>query len=344
MTSRSTPLRCNFRGPARRRRRSLRQTRPTPGPACVGRPKPVRISGVGSKTNSGTPSSLESLWSAITLGRKSATAAAMITTSAPGHACARAASMSAALSTSMRVTGSLYFGRQGQRRRGDQGHRRPPAGRRLGERMPLLARGAVGQVAHRIKGLTGTPGAHHHVQPGQVSVRAAAPPHRPAAPSPTSARARAAISPVRPADPRPESPPARRPTAGGTTADAPPLQGGEILPDGRVLPHFGVHGGAHQHRGPGGQQRGGQEVVGRARRRSAPRGGPSPAPPRSGLRSGPSRVCGIGVSSSHREVCAGSEASAEKVTAPTKRVASLVRTGITWAPASTRSRHTSTAL
>jgi hypothetical protein len=36
----------------------------------------------------------------------------------------------------------------------------------------------------------------------------------------------------------------------------------------------------------------------------------------------PSRVCGIGELSSHSDVCTGSEASAENVTAPTKRVAS----------------------
>ena len=46
----------------------------------------------------------------------------------------------------------------------------------------------------------------------------------------------------------------------------------------------------------------------------------------------------------HNESCAGSEANAEKVTAPTKRVASWVRTGVTCTPASTRRRQTSTAL
>ena len=42
--------------------------------------------------------------------------------------------------------------------------------------------------------------------------------------------------------------------------------------------------------------------------------------------------------------CTGSEARAEKVTAPTKRVASSVSTGVTWTPASTSRRQTSTAL
>ena len=44
------------------------------------------------------------------------------------------------------------------------------------------------------------------------------------------------------------------------------------------------------------------------------------------------------------ETLRGSEASAENVTAPTKRVASSVSTGSTWTPASTSRRQTSTAL
>ncbi len=58
----------------------------------------------------------------------------------------------------------------------------------------------------------------------------------------------------------------------------------------------------------------------------------------------PSRVCGMGDDSSHSDLWAGSDASAENVTAPTKRVASSVSTGVTWMPASTRRRQTSTAL
>ena len=57
---------------------------------------------------------------------------------------------------------------------------------------------------------------------------------------------------------------------------------------------------------------------------------------------------GTGPSSSpddvHSDVRTGSDASADRVTAPTKRSASAVITGTTWAPASTSRRHTSTAL
>ena len=58
----------------------------------------------------------------------------------------------------------------------------------------------------------------------------------------------------------------------------------------------------------------------------------------------PRVVCGMGSASSNSDVRARSEASAENVTSPTKRVAPSVSTGDTKAPASTRRRHTSTAL
>ena len=58
----------------------------------------------------------------------------------------------------------------------------------------------------------------------------------------------------------------------------------------------------------------------------------------------PSFVCGIASGASNNDVRAGSEASAEKVTSPTKRSASAVRTGATCADASTSRRQTSTAL
>ena len=58
----------------------------------------------------------------------------------------------------------------------------------------------------------------------------------------------------------------------------------------------------------------------------------------------PSRVCGMGSGSSQSELRTGSDARADRVTGPTKRVAPRVITGLTNAPASTRRRHTSTAL
>ena len=102
--------------------------------------------------------------------------------------------------------------------------------------------------------------------------------------------------------------------------------------------------GRDHDRRPGGEQGGGEQVVGDAggvRRRGAGRW-PGTTTTRSA--DWPSRVCGIGSASSNSDVRTGSEASAENVVAPTKRSAPSVRTGTTWAPASTRRRQTSIAL
>ena len=58
----------------------------------------------------------------------------------------------------------------------------------------------------------------------------------------------------------------------------------------------------------------------------------------------PSLVWGIGLASSHSDVCTGSEHSALSVVLPMKRSASGVMMGATCAPASTSCRHNSTAL
>ena len=111
-----------------------------------------------------------------------------------------------------------------------------------------------------------------------------------------------------------------------------------------VLPHLGVHGRAHQHRGPGGEQDVGEQVVADARRRRGPstRAVAGATSTRSAV--WPRWVCGIGWGSSHSDVHARSEPRASKVVRPTKWSAPSVRTGTTWAPASTRRRHSSTAL
>ena len=45
------------------------------------------------------------------------------------------------------------------------------------------------------------------------------------------------------------------PTSGSTTCTPRGPQHGEVVLHRRVLPHLGVHGRAHDHRGPGGEQR-----------------------------------------------------------------------------------------
>ena len=58
------------------------------------------------------------------------------------------------------------------------------------------------------------------------------------------------------------SAPVSRPDAGLEDLDAALAQGGDVGPGGRVLPHLGVHRRGEQHRAAGGEQRGGQQVVG----------------------------------------------------------------------------------
>ena len=122
-------------------------------------------------------------------------------------------------------------------------------------------------------------------------------------------------------------------------------QRGEVLLHRRVLPHLGVHRRAHEHRRARREQRRGEQVVGDARPRTCRCSfGGRRARRRSRSALWPSRVCGIGSGPSNSDVRAGSDASAENVSAPTKRCASSVSTGATCTPASTSRRQTSTAL
>jgi hypothetical protein len=85
-----------------------------------------------------------------------------------------------------------------------------------------------------------------------------------------------------------------------------------------------VHRRREEHRGACREQRRGEEVVADLPITLAVAGATTIRSVRC-----PSRVCGIGSLSSKSDVCAGSDASAENVTGPTKRVASSVRTGAT---------------
>ena len=120
-------------------------------------------------------------------------------------------------------------------------------------------------------------------------------------------------------------------------------QPGDVVDDGRMLPHLGMHGGAEHHRRPGGQQGGGEEVRGDPCRVAADQAGGGRgdhdqvgALTEAGVRDGLGPV--------PQGTRTGSEANADSVTGPTNRVAPRVMTGLTNAPASIRRRHTSTAL
>ena len=138
---------------------------------------------------------------------------------------------------------------------GDEGDRGPPRrGGLLGDGVALLARRAVADEADRIDRLAGAAGGDEHAHAGQVPgsgasvdgghdvgrLGQAAGPH---------------VAAGQTAD------------AGLDHVDAAAAQHRQVVLHGRVLPHLGVHGRADHHRAPGGQQRGREQVVGDAGRR-----------------------------------------------------------------------------
>ena len=203
------------------------------------------MSGVGSSTMSGTPSRFLILPSAATLGRKSATAAAITITSALARA-----------STSRCICSAVSTrddGDAGGRRELDGAHEHDRRATRRGlggDRVALLAGAAVGDDAHGVDRLPGAAGGHDDLRAGEV-----APPGEdplggghdvdrvgePAGADVTAGEA---------------------PDGGFDDVHAAPAQGGDVLGDGRVLPHLGVHRRADQHRRPGGEQRVGEQVGG----------------------------------------------------------------------------------
>ena len=216
-----------------------------------GRFAPERGEDVGGRLedDSGDTGVLLELPSAAALGRKSATAAAITTTSARRRASrARRRSISAAVSTSTTST-------PGGRRTvdgGDEGDLGAPGGGLGGEGVTLLARRAVADEAHGVDRLAGAAGGDEHPQTGEVVRCRATARRRP--------RCRLGLGQ-----------PARADVAAGEAArrgldhvDAAAPEGGQVVLHRGVLPHLGVHGRADQDRRPGGEQRGGEQVVGDA--------------------------------------------------------------------------------
>ena len=211
----------------------------------------------------------------------------------------------------------------------------PRSDRRLGDRMALLARGPVCYEPHRVDRLTSATGGDENAQPLQVTDRSSVAhrlDRRRAATRETAAHddlgglsqpARARVT-------------AREPALfGPDDVDAATAQSRNVLLDGGVLPHLCVHRGADHDRSTCRDHGRRQKSVGEAR--GVGRDEPwqwQERPPRL-RRCWPSQVCGIVSSSSKIPVLHGSEARAEKVSGPTKRVASSVSTGATCAPRST---------
>ena len=250
--------------------------------------------------------------SAGALGRKSATAAAMTTTSASA-----AASSTACLHLAPRCRPATTS--TPARRRpvggGDEGDVGAAGGGLVGEGVALLARRAVADEAHRVDGLAGAArGDERRVRPARSCG--------------VSTRVDGGDDVVRLGQA------AGALVAAGQAADgglddvhAAAAQGGEVVLHGRVLPHLGVHGRADDDRRrvasrvavsrssemPAAYLPSTRAVAGATTMRSA---------------AWPRRVCGMGSALVPQRVWAGSEPRAEKVTAPTKRVASSVRTGL----------------
>jgi hypothetical protein len=137
--------------------------------------------------------------------------------------------------------------------------------------MALLARRPIGDVAHRIDRLTCTSGRHHHPDTGEIGAAVVTTSGRHRPPPPVR------VGPSRSVhhfehgrhDHRGVGQPAGSDVTSGQTAllrrhhdDAALAEHGKVVLDRRVLPHLGVHGRAHHHRGRGGHQRRSQEIVG----------------------------------------------------------------------------------
>ena len=217
---------------------------------------------MGSRTRSGRPSALDNLVSAGAFGRKSATAAAMTTTSAAAR---------------LIEHGRFHLRRRLDPRRprrpaaapaagrGDEDHLGAPRGGRLGQGVALLARGPVGDEADGVDGLPGAPRAHHHAATVEVVAAAGAEPSTASAAAHDVDRlGQAPGSDVAPGQPA---------LLRGHHVHAPAAQGGQVVLHGGVLPHLGVHGRAHHHRGPGGEHGGGEQPVGDAGRVAAEEAG-----------------------------------------------------------------------
>ena len=115
-------------GPARARRASRPRSRPAPGPGGGGRPGRPGCRASARAPARGSRPPWRASFPPPRFGRKSATAAAMTTTSAPSAAAPTACSMSAAVSTSTRRHRGGHVGREREGRGGHERDRRAAPG------------------------------------------------------------------------------------------------------------------------------------------------------------------------------------------------------------------------
>ena len=206
----------------------------------------------------GSPSPFLIFAVARSVGRKSATAAAITTTSAAFAASSTASRISRVVCTRRSVdrSGRIEVGDRAR----DERHIGAALGRDPGQRVPLTARRTVAQGAHGVERLGGAAGRDDHAAALEV------------------ARQRERLV-VRQAPLEQEAGElgdlgglgqtpgagvgAGEATGGGLEDDgAPAAQGGDVVDGRRVLPHLGVHRGDGEHRTSRGEQRRRQQVVG----------------------------------------------------------------------------------
>lgn len=139
---------------------------------------------------------------------------------------------------------------------GDQGDLGAALGRHPRHGIALLARAAVADEAHRVDRFAGAAGGDQHLAAGEVVGQ------RVVAFQQQVGQGGDLLGFGQPA--RPAVRPGEAPGGGLEHHRAPPAQRGHVVDGGRVQPHLGVHGRREQHRASGGEQRGGQQIVGPA--------------------------------------------------------------------------------
>ncbi len=205
------------------------------------------MSGVGSSTISGTPSCFLSFPGAACLGRKSATAAAITTTSASARA-VTASSICSAVSTGTTST----CGGAGSSTVLTSTTRAPRAAASDAIAYPCLPELRLAITRTASIGSRGPSGRDDHRRTGEVA-GAEDPLGRGDDVDRVGEPAGTDVTAGQPSDRRLDD------------VDASAAQRLEVLDDGRVLPHLGVHRRAQQHRRPRGEQRVGEQVGGEAR-------------------------------------------------------------------------------
>ena len=264
------------------------------------------------------------LAAATCAGRKSATAAAITSTSASG-ACLDTASRELLRRADVHDVDTGRVDQPGGVS-GDQGDLGAALGGDPRHRVALLARAAVADEADRVDRLAGATGGHQHLAAGQVVGQ------RVVALQQQLGQRGDLLGLGQPAGPAVGAgePPGR----GFQHHSAAAAQRGHVVDGGRVQPHLGVHRRREQHRTSGGEQGRGQQIVGAAVHRPGQQvGGGRRHHDQVGLLGRAGRAAPR--ERRRRRRCApAAPESASKVAAPTKRSADSVGMTRTSWPAS----------